>query len=77
MRCYNHARPRVLWLLSVAKPGQGGMGEVYKARDARLDRAVGAGKVLSAIEERRARLGVGDLIRPPRARGEEVVSHER
>ena len=77
MRCYNHARPRVLWLLSVAKPGQGGMGEVYKARDARLDRAVGAGKVLSAIEERQASLVGGELIRPPRERGEELVSHER
>jgi 2-keto-3-deoxy-6-phosphogluconate aldolase len=53
------------------------MGEVYKARDARLDRAVGAGKVLSAIEERQASLVGGELIRPPRERGEELVSHER
>ena len=57
--------------------GAGGMGEVYKTRDTRLDRTVGAGKVLFAVEERQASIVVGELIRPPRSRGEELVSHER
>jgi hypothetical protein len=45
--------------------------------DTRLDHAVGAEKVLFAIEERQASIVVGELIRPPRSRGEELVSHER
>ena len=44
---------------------------------ARLDRTVGAGKVLFAIEERQASIVGGELMRPPRSRGEELVSHER
>jgi len=44
---------------------------------ARLDRTVGAGKGQFAIEERQASIVVGERIRPPRSRGEELVSHER
>jgi serine/threonine protein kinase len=61
----------------LSKVGEGGMDEICKARDTRLDRTVGAGKVLFAIEERQASIVVGERIRPPRSRGEELVSHER